>query len=55
MNDNLSILGANTLELHYWVDDNSHQINAYVQNKCEKELLDILSAEFNLQMQQNSD
>ena len=43
MNDNLSILGANTLELHYWVDDNSHQINAYVQNKCEKELLDILS------------
>ncbi len=43
MNTRLSILNANTLELHYWLDDNSHQINAYVQNKCEKELLDIVS------------
>ena len=43
MGNSISILQANTLELHYWVNDNSHVIDAFVQNKCEKELLDILS------------
>ena len=43
MGNSISILQANTLELHYWVNDNSHVIDAFVQNKCEKELFDILS------------
>ena len=39
-----SILQANTIELHYWMDDNSHIIDANIQNKCERELLDILDS-----------
>lgn len=32
---------ANKLELHYFFNDNSHQIDALVRNKCEAELLAI--------------
>jgi len=32
----------NTLELHYWFNDDSHSMNAFVQNKCEYEFLGIL-------------
>lgn len=39
-----SILQANTIELHYWMDDNSHIIDANIQNKCERELLDMLDS-----------
>ena len=39
-----SIFQANTIELHYWMDDNSHIIDANIQNKCERELLDILDS-----------
>lgn len=39
----ISILQANTIELHYWLDNQSHIIDANIQNKCERELLDILN------------
>lgn len=44
MNDTLrkSILSGNTLELHYWFEDNTHSMDAVIQNKCEYELLGIL-------------
>lgn len=32
---------ANKLELHYYFRDNSHSMNAFVRNQCEKELLAI--------------
>ncbi len=38
----LSLLNANTLELHYWFDDNSHSIDAFVQNKCEYDFLGVI-------------
>ncbi len=34
-----SLLSANIIELHYWFDDDTHSIDAVVQNKCESELL----------------
>lgn len=37
MNNTLSILDANTIELHYWFKDNSHSMDAYVFNQCERE------------------
>lgn len=33
---------GNTLEIHYSFNDNSHSMNAYVENKCEYELLGII-------------
>lgn len=33
---------ANKLELHYYLKNNSHQINALVRNRCEAELLAII-------------
>lgn len=39
---NLSLLNGNTLELHYWFGDESHNIDAIVQNKCECEFLCVL-------------
>jgi len=33
---------GNTLEIHYWFNDSSHSMNAYVENKCEYELLGII-------------
>lgn len=44
MNQSLSILDANTIELHYWLKgENTHTMNAYVFNKCEYEFLGILN------------
>ncbi|MRT93127.1 hypothetical protein [Ancylomarina sp. 16SWW S1-10-2] len=40
MNDNL-ILQAQKFELHYFFNDKSHLLNAFVRNKCESELLSI--------------
>jgi hypothetical protein len=39
---NLSLLNANTLELHYGFKDKTHTMDAFVQNKCEHEFLAIL-------------
>lgn len=37
-----TVLKANSLELHYWFNDKSHTMNAFVQNKCELEFLGII-------------
>lgn len=37
----VSILSANSIELHYWFSDDSHTMNAVVFNKCEYEFLGI--------------
>lgn len=42
MNNAISILEANTIELHYWLNDGSHLMDAHVFNKCEYELLGII-------------
>jgi len=34
---------ANKFELHYYLNDESHQINAFLRNKCEAEILAIIS------------
>lgn len=49
----ISILNGNTLELHYWFDDETHTMDAVVQNKCEYELLGVLreiAATFNAEI-----
>jgi hypothetical protein len=33
---------ADQLKIHYHLNDNSHQLDAYVRNKCEQELLGII-------------
>jgi len=38
----ISLVDGNAIELHYWFDDNTHLIDAVVQNKCEYEFLGIL-------------
>src|ERR1700722_20877985 len=38
----ISLLGVNTMVLHYWFNDESHTMNAVVQNKCEFEFLNIV-------------
>lgn len=38
----ISIHRINTVEVHYWFTDDSHLMDAYVQNKCEYEFLGIL-------------
>lgn len=38
---NTSVLSWNTIELHYWFNDDSHTMNAVVLNKCEYEFLGI--------------
>ncbi|MFC4263961.1 hypothetical protein ACFOWM_13790 [Ferruginibacter yonginensis] len=35
-------LSADTLEIHYWFGDESHSMNANVQNRCEYEVLAII-------------
>lgn len=48
-----SLLNANTLELHYWLNDDSHTMDAYVHNECESEFLSLIkevAATFNLQI-----
>jgi hypothetical protein len=39
----ISLLNANTLELHYWFNDQTHTMDAEVQNKCEREFLAIIN------------
>lgn len=39
---NISLLNANKIELHYWFNDDSHTMDAIIQNKCETEFLAIL-------------
>lgn len=38
---NAAVLNWNTIELHYWFNDDSHTMNAVVFNKCEYEFLGI--------------
>lgn len=42
MGASISILKANSIELHYWFSDDSHTMNAVVFNKCECEFLGII-------------
>ncbi|MCK9199277.1 MAG: hypothetical protein M0P49_06715 [Bacilli bacterium] len=42
MNKSISILSANSIELHYWFNDDSHSMDAVVFNKCEYEFLGII-------------
>lgn len=37
----ISLLEGNKIALHYWFNDNSHTMDAFIQNKCEYELLGI--------------
>lgn len=41
-NQSFSYLNGNTIELHYWLKNQSHSMDAFVQNKCERELLQII-------------
>jgi hypothetical protein len=41
-NSDKKILG-NTLEIHYWFNDESHSMNALVKNRCEHEILGLIS------------
>jgi len=50
----ISLINGNTLELHYWFNDDSHTMDAIVQNKCEYQFLGILreiSSIFNVEIQ----
>lgn len=38
----ISIIDGNAIEVHYWFRDGSHLMDAYIQNRCEYELLGIL-------------
>lgn len=38
---NTAVLNWNTIELHYWFNDDSHAMNAVIFNKCEYEFLGI--------------
>lgn len=40
--NSLSLLRGNTLELHYWFENESHTMDAVVQNRCEYEFLGVL-------------
>lgn len=42
MNNPTSILRADTIELHYWLNDGTHTMDAHIFNKCERELLGII-------------
>lgn len=42
MNNTISILDANTIELHYWFKDGSHTMDANAFNQCEHEILGII-------------
>lgn len=42
MSNSVSILDANTIELHYWFNDGSHTMDAVVFNQCEREILGII-------------
>jgi len=40
--NSLTLLSGNTLELHYWFENDSHTMDAIVQNRCEYEFLGVL-------------
>lgn len=42
MNQTRSILDMSTLELHYWLNDGSHTMDAHIFNKCEYEFLGVV-------------
>lgn len=49
----ISLLNGNTIELHYWWEDKSHSMDAFVQNKCEYDFLGVLkeiAATFNVEI-----
>lgn len=49
----ISLLNGNTIELHYWWGDESHSMDAFVQNKCEYDFLGVLkeiAATFNVEI-----
>ena len=39
MGNTISILDTNTIEIHYWLKDGSHSMDANVFKICEYELL----------------
>jgi len=41
-NKKISLFDANTIELHYWMNDGTHSMDAFIQNECEREFLGIL-------------
>jgi len=41
-NKTFSYLNGNTIELHYWLKGSSHSMDAFIQNKCERELLSLI-------------
>ncbi|MEO6304768.1 MAG: hypothetical protein ABIP51_16525 [Bacteroidia bacterium] len=38
----LSLIKGNSFELHYWFDDNSHTMDAIVENRCDHEILSLI-------------
>ena len=42
MKQTISILDMSTLELHYWLSDGSHTMDAHIFNKCEYEFLGVV-------------
>lgn len=42
MSQTISILDLSTLELHYWLKDGSHTMDAHIFNKCEYEFLGVV-------------
>lgn len=36
------LANANVLEIHYWLQNDSHTMDAIVENKCEREILEII-------------
>lgn len=43
MKNDIKNITGNTLEIHYWFNDKSHTMDAFIQNKCEYEILGIIS------------
>ena len=42
MKSSLTILDVETIELHYWLNDGSHTMDAHIFNKCEYEFLGVV-------------
>jgi hypothetical protein len=43
LDNKISFLDGNTVEVHYWFEDKSHSMDAFIQNRCEYELLGIVN------------
>src|SRR5690606_8971768 len=43
LDNKISVLDGNTIEVHYWFEDKSHSMDAFIQNRCEYELLGIVN------------